>query len=268
MRKLQLKLSLLVIGLMIVMAAPVDAATVYLINDGGTIRSYAGFDASGGSTAFDNISLGSQGTTETTVAAYASYQGFTMTPDGSVYGVAGNGEVNRWNSLTSWLAADAPTTQSTGAYNAGELHGLSYDANTGGFYVTYEGDNSSQNDGDVGQYATLSDFINNTGASVSSATYGGNRLNFYYPDEDAPGNFGSMMSGANYFQVSGSGQLEGWQSLAAYIANSNNRTYEKSNFAPSIIGGFADLTTAIPTPAALPAGLVLLGGMLMRRRSH
>lgn len=276
-------------------ATSANAAEVYFVNNAGEIRSFTGIAV--GATQVDGNTFG-DGNLENTVGAYGSYQGFTSTPDGMVYGVNGSGGVDSWSSIASWLAGDAATSESTGVYGAGSgvdggLHGLSYDGNTGGFYAVVEGSgaNNASNpnrDGRLRKFATLSDFINNVNFTDNTvAAYGGNVLNFYYMDEDAPASsFNAPFNddaeaGSNYFQISGSGagsSLEGWTILEGdgfgYFGQGaepggngggGNRSYENTGFGSgaNLIGGFS---VVIPEPTSL--GLVGLGGlcMLSRRR--
>ncbi|MBN2162054.1 MAG: sulfatase-like hydrolase/transferase [Pontiellaceae bacterium] len=213
----------------------VNAAMIYTVNGSGVIRSFSGA-ASGINPIEDNTFSG--GTPVTTIASYGTYLGFTQAPDGMVYGVNASGGVDRWNTLASWLSGDAPVAESSGVYGAGGIHGCSYDGFTGGYYVVYEGGDL---EGDIGKYATLSDFINNQNASVSPASYGGNIHNFYYPDSDSS-------AGSRYYQASAAGDLEGWETLASYISSSANRT----DLSPD--GGFAGVGSAF----AVVEGTVLL----------
>lgn len=220
--------------------APSDpSAAVYLVASTGEIRRFTGVSAG----LFPlNTALGfAGGESVATVAGYGSYQGFTQLPGGSVYGVTGSGDVHEWATLQDWLDGNTPVTASSGAYNADELHGLSYNPLTGGIYVIYEGDHSARGDGDLGEYPSLADFINDTNAVVTASTYGGNITNFYYPHEDAPGNANDATPGSNYFQVAGNGNLEGWLSLEDYAVNkpaAGGREFLQTGFG-GVVGGFA-----------------------------
>ncbi len=217
-----------------------QGAPVYLVSSGGEIRRFSGVAAGD----FPLVGFGfAGGETVATVAAYGGYQGFTQMPGGEVYGVAGNGDVHEWATLQDWLDGLTPVTASTGAYNAGELHGLSYNGITGGVYVIYEGDHSARGDGDLGEYATITDFINDANPVVTASTYGGNILNFYYPQEDAPGNANAANAGSNFFQVAGNGILEGWLTLEDYTVNkpaAGGREFLQAGFG-GLIGGFAEM---------------------------
>ncbi len=226
-----------IIALMVVfgLSAIVNAAMIYAVNSSGEIRSFTGATL-GGNPIEGNTFAG--GTLEATIPAFGSYLGFTQDTAGSIYGVNASGGVVSWASLSAWLAGDAPTIESTGVYGTDGIHGCSYDGFTGGFYVVYEGNGM---DGDIGEYATLNDFINNQNASVSPSVYVGNIHNFYYPDNDSS-------AGSRYYQASGAGDLEGWQTLSSYISSSANRT----DHSPA--AGFAGVGSAF----AVVEGAILL----------
>lgn len=101
---------------------------------------------------------------------------------------------------------------------------------TGGTDVVYDPNNSGG--GDVGECASLSDFVNDSPRSVTAATYNGNIPNFHYPLEDALAKRAAPNDklGANYFQASSGGQFDGFRSLSAYAANPANRNYEIPGF--------------------------------------
>ena len=193
--------------------AAMDLAPVYFVSSDGSIRKFTGMGA--GATPVSGQPLAG-GVVEASVAAYGNYQGFTQVPDNGIYGVSSSGDVHHWATLETWLAGDAPMVEAIGSYQAGELHGISYDGATGGIYVIYEGANSSRGDGDLGEYPTVTDFVNDSNAKVTPSIYGGNLLNFYYPAEDSPGNANRSNPGSNYFQVAGNGDLEGWLTLEDY----------------------------------------------------
>ncbi len=248
-------------------AASADASDVYFVNNAGEVRSFTGITA--GATPIDGNAFG-DGNLETTVAAYGAYQGFTSTPDGIVYGVNGAGGVDSWSSIASWLAGDAATVESAGGtYSAGSgldggLHGVSYDGNTGGIYAVVEGTSGANNnpdrDGRLRQFATLSDFINNVNFTENTVVgYGANILNFYYEDEDAPASVtpnADAEAGSNYFQITGTGLLEGWTVLEGdgfgYFGGpadpggnggGSNRSYQNAiTFGDDVIGAFAVVT--------------------------
>jgi|GEM_PF-465249 len=222
----------------------VPGAPVFLVSSSGEIRRFTGVSA-GDFPLASGLGLAG-GEIVGAVPGYGAYQGFTQLPDGSVYGVSQGGDVHEWGILQDWLDGSTPLTVSSGAYNPGELHGISYNPVTGGIYVIYEGDHSSRGDGDLGEYPTLSDFINDANPVVTASTYGGNVLNFYYPHEDAPGNANDANPGSNFFQVAGNGNLEGWLSLEDYTVNKpagGGREFLQGGYGDAV-GGFAAMNVA------------------------
>jgi hypothetical protein len=215
-----------------------NAAVIYSVNGSGEIRSFTG--AASGANPMEGSAF-TNGTLEATVASYGSYLGFTQVPGGAVYGVNTLGGVDRWSSIGSWLAGDAAIVESSGVYGAGGIHGCSYDGNTGGFYVVYEGNGV---DGDIGEYATLSDFINNVNATVSAAGYGGNINNWWCPATDSGGI-------SRYYQSAGNGNLEGFQTLADYIADPANRTEYTAAGGFSGVGAVFSAMVGMSAPAEL-----------------
>ncbi len=276
-RSFRTALALTVVALATVaFAPPADAAVIYFVDNTGQIRSFTGI-TDGATPADGNAFV--DGINEGQVAAYGAYQGFTSTADGTVYGVNGSGGVDSWSSIASWLAGDAATSESTGVYGAGSgvvggLHGISVDPVNGNVYGIVEG---APKDGRLRQWPTIQDFIDNTNFTENTSFgYGGNILNFYYPDEDAPAassTNGDALPGSNYYQSAGNGQLEGWIDLFTpgygYFAGSanpggngagSNRSYQNPGFSNTLIGAFA----VIPEPASF--ALVALGGLMMLRR--
>lgn len=250
-----------------------QGATVYVVNDVGIIKSFSGI-ASGANPMTGGSFAAGAGALVATIPSYGFYQGFTHVPDGRVLGINNGGDIVAWNTIGAWLAESTPTTLAVNVFAdktngigpksgapAGTVHGLSWDGNTGGFYVVLEG-GADPSDGDIRQYATLADLLADNGTD-SASTYGGNNLNFYYPDEDAPGNAAGNpdLPGANYFQVAGNGQLEGWQTLADYVAAPGNRTFEQASFGNGVRGAFA----VVPEPAALVISGIAMAGVAFVR---
>ncbi|MCA9235697.1 MAG: PEP-CTERM sorting domain-containing protein [Planctomycetales bacterium] len=252
-----------------------QAATIYIVNDIGLVKSFSGVDVGASPITGGSFGMGS-GVLRATIPAYGEYQGMTQTPDGRVLGVNSGGDVVAWNGIAAWLANAVPNTLAADVFadkvngngpaaggGPGTIHGLSYDGNTGGFYVVLEAADAA--DGDIRQYATLADLLSDNGISTES-NYGGNLLNFYYPDEDAPGNRPSPNDtpGANYFQVAGSGQIEGFLTLADYIADPNIRTFQQASFGSGLRVGFA----VVPEPATVILSVLGVGCLsLLRRRA-
>ncbi len=239
-------------------AAPPDIGGRYLyfVNAMGEIRGFTGIAA--GDVPVVGRANVNAGVLEGSHEDYGTYQAFANDPDsGIVYGINAFGDVVRWPSFADWLAdsnAIVPEPgeagyEAYGATNAqGSVHGASHDPATGGFYVVYEGDETI--DGDIGEYPSAEDFLNNTNATVSASVYGGNLANFHYSGEDAPGNFGAATPGANYFHITGGGQLEGFHTLGDYVADPGNRTFQKGGFAAGAVDGFA-----LPVPVPIDLNL-------------
>ncbi|MBB5352793.1 hypothetical protein HNR46_003041 [Haloferula luteola] len=227
-----------------------DDRFLYFVGDDGEIYGFSGIQS--GEVPVADVANFRGGFHEASQFGYREYQAFTCDPtSGIVYGINLYGDVVTWPTVADWLsntAADIPTEGDPRyeAFDANSIHGASYDPHTGGFYVVYEGDATI--DGDIGEYATVSDFITNSNATITTSTYGGNLLNFYYWGEDAPGNRlePHNLAGANYFQASGGGQLEGFQTLAEYAANPENRTFQKPGFCTGCIAAFALPMPIIP----------------------
>ncbi|TWT77297.1 hypothetical protein Pla123a_19550 [Posidoniimonas polymericola] len=254
------------------LAAQCSAATIYAVNDIGLVKRFSGI-ASGANPVTDGSFGGGSGVLVATIPGYGEYQGMTFAPGGGVLGVNPGGDVVQWSGIADWLANATPAvlaadvfadkTNGNGAAaggGAGTIHGLSYDGGTGGFYVTLEADDDT--DGDVRQYASLADLLTDTGANLA-APYGGNLLNFYYPDEDAPSNRDAPNDtpGANYFQIAGNGQLEGFLSLADYASDPNNRTFQQG-FGSGLRAAFA-----VPEPSALWLTAFAAASAFRRRRA-
>ncbi|QDU56590.1 PEP-CTERM sorting domain-containing protein [Aeoliella mucimassa] len=252
------------------------AAPIYFVNDIGLIKQFSGIDTGAHPVTAGSFAIGA-GVLVATVPAYGEYQGFTYAPTGEVIAVNPGGDIVEWTNVNAWLANSTPTTLAADVFadkgngngpaggnnaGAGTIHGLSYDGNTGGYYVTLEGDTAYGGDGDIREYASLDDLLTNTGTTTASS-YGGNLLNFYYGDEDAPGSAAAPndIAGANYFQIGGNGTLEGHQTLADYIASPGSRTYDLQPFGAGLRGGFA-----VPEPSTAVLSVIAVGGLLFLRR--
>ena len=259
--------SFLLVASMSMLAVVSQAAPVYIVNDAGFIRLFSGIDD--GATPLTAGSFATSGTIINQVPGYGTYQGFTQIPDGSIIGVNQGGGVDGWSDLSAWTSNAAPLSLGAagtfGAENSnnngdGSLHGFSYDGNTGGIYAVLEGGGE---DGDVAQFATVADFLTNTRISTSAAAYGGNLLNFYYPDEDAPGTTTDNIAGSNYFQVTGGGVVEGFVTLDEYIEAPSNARFAQGGFGGGVRSGFA--VVAVPEPSSVLFGLCVVAGCCTRR---
>ena len=237
------------------------AADVFMVSNTGEIRTFAGI--SGDSTSIDSVGTFSGGTLVNTIASYGTYQGFTSLPNGSVYGVNSAGGVDMWASVSDFTSNTNMTTVSTGdPYGAlvtdsprSGIHGISFDGATGGLYAVLEGPDA--NEGDLTQFSTLKQFLNNDGTIYTPNGYGGNIMVMYYPDEDAPATADLPNTfagtGSNYFHITGGGQLEGWEGTltqagfgmygtsdaAGGTGGGGNRSYQVSGFGSEVIGAFA-----------------------------
>jgi hypothetical protein len=248
----------------------IGARYLYFVNSVGEIRSFTGITA-GAVPVTGRFNLNG-GVLEGAQPDYTGYQAFAIDPTtGIVYGINAFGDVVRWPTLADWFGNtnaivpdfDDPGFAAYGMNNSqGSVHGASYDPATGGFYVVYEGDATI--DGDVGHYASAADFLINANATVSASIYGGNLINFHYSGEDAPGNVNAATPGANYFHATSTGQIEGFPTLADYISNPDNRTFQQANFCGGAIDGFAlpvpvvaDLKLEVSNVQRNPAGEVV-----------
>jgi hypothetical protein len=166
--------------------------------------------------------------------------------------------------VAAYLANSTPVTVGTGVYSgANAVNGASYDGNTGGFYSVGAGAVGTTNRGDVQQYNSLATFLAGVPDTVSVTNYNGNVVNFF-DTETTPGTTvpagGSVMINAQYYQVSGGGGLEGFASLASYIAGASNRV----NF--SVANAFGGTNppyqarTAFAVPVPEPTSLLLCFG--------
>lgn len=207
------------------------------------------------------------GTLLANIPAYSNYQAFANLPNWEIYGIDAAGDVLHWSNVADFLTGEgAATTVATGTYapegaSTERIHGASYDPATKGFYTVLEFDGGGAPDGDVALYSNLTDFVSNTPYVTNVATYGGNKANFYYGGGDVPNNVGSytnISGNLPYFQVPGSGQIESWVSLEAYIDGPGSRSFQLPDFSGdrTIVGAFAVLPaiTAIGDLAIVPLG--------------
>jgi len=191
-----------------------------------------------------------------------------------VYRINSAGDIISYLNVANYLSNTLPLTVASAIYTGNKaINGASYDGNTGGFYSVSPA--GTTNPGDIAKYNTLAKFLTGVPDSVSVAGYNGNTLNFYDPDT-TPGttvgntNFPSHAVNAQYYQVPSGGGLEGFESIADYVANAVNRV----NFSASnAFGGTTPPYTAraafavpVPEPAAIVSLIVGMWAMLGVRR--
>ncbi|MBN2163113.1 MAG: hypothetical protein JXR25_02485 [Pontiellaceae bacterium] len=237
----------------------IDDIRLFFITDNGAIY---GFNSIA-SNALNTVDAGrlTNGMLLATIPAYSNYQGVAISPDNTVYGIDADGDVLSWTSPSTFLAGTAAgSLVATGTYEptdaSEKIHGASYDGVSGEYYAVYEGDPA---DGDIVRYADLAAFINNTPYVTNAAVYGANKANFYYGWGDVPINYTeadtSATTGMPYFQVPGSGQIEAWLSLDAYVGGPQNRKFELSGFsagAGNIVAAFALIPDATGVVVPVP----------------
>ncbi|WP_145246992.1 type 2 periplasmic-binding domain-containing protein [Aeoliella mucimassa] len=237
------------------------AADIYMVSNTGEIRTFDGVGGTSGSV--DQVGNFAGGTLVNTIAEYGTYQGFTSLPNGTVYGVNSAGGVDSWPTLADFTANTNLTTVSTGdPYGSlatesprSGIHGFSFDGNTGGLYVVLEG--PDENEGDLKQYSTLKNFVENNGTIYTPNGYAGNIMLMYYPDEDARFTTGLPNAdagpGSNYFHITGGGQFEGWEGTLTQSGygmygvgatpggdgGGGNRSYQLPGFGNEVIGSFS-----------------------------
>ncbi len=238
----------------------IDTIRLFFVMDSGAVY---GFDsiASNGLNTVDANRM-TNGMLLATVPEYSTYQGIAILPDSTVYGISAAGDVMLWTDPASFLTGEgaaslvASATYDPALVGSSEyIHGCSYDPYTKGFYAVLESP-SNPPDGDVVLYSNLTAFVNNDSYSTNAAAYGGNRANFYYGWGDVPINYTeadtSDTTGMPYFQVPGSGQIESWLTLDAYIAGPQFRKFEVpgfSNGAGNIVAAFATIPDTLVIPA-------------------
>ena len=262
-------------------AASVQASITYLTTTTGAIYQYDSVADMAGQT-----NSTTSGTLVTTIAAYGTDQGTTMDlPTGAVYRVTGSGDVISYGSLSGYLSASGGVTIAIGLYSGNDLlNGLSYDGATGGFYAIGGGSATNNAQGDLIQWASLNDFLTNSNRTVTVAGFNGNLFNFYDPDGTAGTTFGSPPTypatarTTHYYQSSGTGRLEGWESLAEYTAAGATQGDKRVHYTgENVYGGSSsafgsssiDAATifAVPEPGSM--ALLLAGGLpLLRRRRN
>ena len=270
---------ILSLAFFVAQAASSQASITYLTTTTGAIYQYDSVADMAGQT-----NSATSGTLINTIAAYGSDQGTTMDlSTGAVYRVTGSGDVVSYGNLSGYLSDSGGVTVGTGLYSGNDsLNGFSYDGATGGFYAVGGGGTTNNAQGDLIQWASLSDFLANSNRTVTVSGFNGNLFNFYDPDGTAGTTFGSPPTypatarTTHYYQSSGAGRLEGWESLAHYTAAGATQGDKRVHYTgENVYGGSSsafgsssiDAATifAIPEPGSM--ALLLAGGLpLLRRR--
>jgi hypothetical protein len=155
---------------------------------------------------------------------------------GKIYRVANGGNVFSYPTIEDYLANTNRTTETPGGavYTSGsnrKLNGLSYDGNTNGFYAVSAITNTTTSAfkrGDILIFNSLAAFLAGTPDTFIEAGYNNAVLNFYDPDTTPATSVGNMSFpsysfNAQYYQVAGNGNLEGFESIAKYDENAVNR---------------------------------------------
>ncbi len=190
--------------------------------------------------------------------SYGFFQGFTSLPDGRIYGIDGSGDVIEWSDIDAWIGNVNPVIVSSGNYDpvvSAEVHGVSYDPNTEGFY-TVQGSGTYQ--GDIGEYADEAALLANTPTTNYASGYNGNVCNFYYPLGDTPP--------AEYFQIAGgNGPLEGWQTLADYVSGPGAINFSIGGFSSGVttVGAFALFVDIAPPATIGNVSIAHVGGQIV-----
>jgi hypothetical protein len=272
---------ILPVAFLVAQAASVQASITYLTTTTGAIYQYDSVADMAGQT-----NSATSGTLITTIAAYGTDQGTTMDlSTGAVYRVTGSGDVVSYGNLSGYLSGSGGVTLAIGLYSGNDLlNGFSYDGATGGFYAIGGGSATNNAQGDLIQWASLNDFLTNSNRTVTVAGFNGNLFNFYDPDGTDGTSFGSPPTypatalTTHYYQSSGAGRLEGWESLPDYVAPGATQGDKRVHYTgENVYGGSSsafgsgsiDAATifAIPEPGSM--GLLLAGGLpLLRRRRN
>lgn len=254
-----------------------QASVIYLTTTSGAIYQY---DSVTDMAAQTNTTT--TGTLVTTIASYGTDQGITMDPStGTIYRITGAGDVVSYANLTGYLADSGGITVATAVYSGNDsLNGFSYDGATGGFYAIGGGAAGNNAQGDLIQWGNLADFLSNANRSVTAASFNGNLFNFYDPDATTGTTFGAAgfpatIRNTRYYQSSSAGRLEGWESLAHYVAAAASQGDKRVHYtADNVYAGTStafgsntiDVATAFVVPEPGSVTLAAAGGLLLLRR--
>jgi hypothetical protein len=266
--------SLVATALLFSLAHYAQAGTIYVTDTSGNVWQYGNMAQMANQTQTNNSGALVR---DASVAgnAYAGDQDATADlSTGIIYRINAAGDIISYPGIADYLANTNSTNAGTAIYGGvKKINGLSYDGNTGGFYAVPA--TGSTNAGDIIRYATLADFLAGvpTNTSLTTANYTGALLNFYDPDPTPGTSVGPTPAphaiNARYYQVSGAGRLEGFDSLSEYNANSNNRINITGTNA---FGGTTPTFTAaaafaipVPEPASLVLCLLALCGFAVAR---
>jgi hypothetical protein len=270
---------LLPLACLLVSSGVVHAAAVYVTTTAGAIYHYDSVTDMAAQT-----TTTASGTLVATHASYGTDQGTAMDHStGTIYRVTAAGDVVSYGNLSGYLADSGGVTIALGVFSGNDsLNGFSYDGATGGFYAIGGGAAGNNAQGDLIQWANLSDVLTNSNRTVTVAGFNGNLFNFYDPDATTgttfgnPPNFPATSRNTQYYQSSSAGRLEGWESLAQYTAAAASQGDKRVHYtADNVYGGTStafgsntiDAATAFAVPEPGSLGLLAVGGLpLLRRR--
>lgn len=251
----------------------VQASVIYVTTTTGAIYQYE----SAGDMALQSGTTTS-GTLVSTIAAYGTDQGTTMDHStGTIYRITGAGNVVSYAGLAGYLSDTGGITVASGTYSGNNaLNGFSYDGGTGGFYAIGGGAAGNNAQGDLIQWGNSADFLANSNRTVTVATYNGNLFNFYDPDGTPGSTFGPPVTPrtTRYYQSSGTGRLEGWESLAQYVAGGSVQADKRVHYtAENVYAGSStafgsntiDAATAFAIPEPGSMALAITGGLTLLR---
>lgn len=266
---------------LLVLPGFVQAAAIYVTSTAGGIYRY--------DSVTDMATQTNTSTSGTLVATHASYgtdQGTTMDlSTGAIYRITASGDVVSYGSLSSYIANSGGTVIAAGVFSGNDsLNGFSYDGGSGGFYAIGGGAAGNNAQGDLIQWGNLGDFLANSNRTVTAASFNGNLFNFYDPDGTAgttfgaPPTFPATARTTNYYQSSGLGRLEGWESLAQYTAPSTQQGDKRVHYTTeNVFGGSStafgaatiDAATAFSVPEPGVLALLAAGALpFVRRRRN